>query len=193
MAQLIRTLDAHQLQIHMNVTKHPLYDPKVTVWCAVWSRGVIGPNFFEDEDGQAITVISQHYTEMINEFLALKLPLNHNLWFQQNGAMAHMAVIGMAVLHCLFLQRMISRFGDVPWPPGSPDLTAPEFFLWGYLKSKVYSRRHVDLNALKHAIWDKTVSISDGTLPEGCMQLLNSCAPVHSGGWWPPKDIVHKE
>jgi len=34
----------------------PTYDPKVTVWCAVWSRGVTGPYFFEDEDGKAITV-----------------------------------------------------------------------------------------------------------------------------------------
>ena len=33
----------------------PLYNPKVTVWCAVWSTGVNGPIFFEDEDGQAIT------------------------------------------------------------------------------------------------------------------------------------------
>jgi len=36
----------------------PTYDPKVTVWCAVWSRGVIGPYFFEDEDGKAISHIA---------------------------------------------------------------------------------------------------------------------------------------
>jgi hypothetical protein len=24
------------------------------------------------------------------------------------------------------------------WPPCSPDLCTPDFFLWGYLKSKVY-------------------------------------------------------
>jgi len=34
------------------------YDPKVTVCCAVWSRGVPGPYFFENEDGNAITVKS---------------------------------------------------------------------------------------------------------------------------------------
>jgi len=28
----------------------PLYDPEVTIYCAVWSIGVIGPYFFEDED-----------------------------------------------------------------------------------------------------------------------------------------------
>ena len=127
---------------------------------------LFGPYFFEDEDRQAITVISQHYTEMINEFLSLKLTLKHNLWFQQNGAVTHMAVIGVAVLRHLFLQWVISHFGDVPRPPRSPDLTAPDFFLWGYLKSKVYSRCPVDLNALKHTIWDKIVNISEETLPE---------------------------
>jgi hypothetical protein len=27
--------------------------------------------------------------------------------------------------------QVISVFGDVPWLPGSPDLTAPDCFLWG--------------------------------------------------------------
>jgi len=94
---------------------HPTYDPKVTVWCAVWSRGVTGPYFFEDEDGKAITVTLQHYTEMINEFLSPNLPPNNGtLWFQQDGATTHMAVISITVLSRLFPQRVISRFGDVP-------------------------------------------------------------------------------
>ena len=69
----------------LNFSTLPPFWPKVTVWCAVWSRGVIGPYFFEAEDRQSITVISQCYTEMINAFLAPKLPPNHNLWFQQNS------------------------------------------------------------------------------------------------------------
>ena len=113
----------------------PLYDPKVTIWCAVWSRGVVGSYFFEDEDGQAITDTSQRYPEMINEFLSLKLPPIHNLWFQQNGATAHSTVISMAALRLLFPQWVISRDGLVPWPPRLPDRTAPDISLWGYLKS----------------------------------------------------------
>jgi len=100
--------DANSHKLH----QHPLYDPKFTVWCAVWSRGVIGPYFFEDEDGKAITVTSQCYTEMINEFLVPKLPPKHNT-FQQNGAMAHTALSSMAVLHFLFLQRVISHVGTM--------------------------------------------------------------------------------
>jgi len=189
-AQLIsRNLDTRRLKILTKFTKSPLW-PKFTVCSAVWSRGVTGPYFFADEDGQAITVTSKCYTEIIIEFLAPKLPQNHNLWFQQNGAKAHTAVISMAVLHLLFPQRVISRFGDVPWSPLSPDLTAPLFFfcvcvcVWGCLKSEVYSRRPVDLNALKQAIWDAIVNISEETLR---IVMRNSCASLHSGGWWPPK------
>jgi hypothetical protein len=28
--------------------------------------------------------------------------------------------------------------GPVAWPPRSPDLTPLDFFLWGYIKEKVY-------------------------------------------------------
>ena len=95
-------------------------------------------------------VTSQRYTEIINELLSPNLPPNSGtLWFQQDGATAHTAVISIAAFRHLFPQRVISSFGDVPWPPRSPDLTAPHFFLWGYLKSEVYSTRPTDLHALK--------------------------------------------
>ena len=51
--------------------------------------------------------------------------------FQQDGATAHTAVISIAALRLLFPQWVISRFGDVSWPPRSPDLTAPDFFSVG--------------------------------------------------------------
>jgi len=40
-----------------------------------------------------------------------------------------------------------------PWPPRSPDLTAWDFFLWGYLKNKVYlTPLPTDLEELKTRI-----------------------------------------
>ena len=59
---------------------------------------------------------------------------------------------------------MISRFGDVPWPPRSPDLTAPDFFLWGYLRSKVYSTGPTDLHALKENIREEIPKLFEETL-----------------------------
>jgi hypothetical protein len=58
---------------------------------------------------------------------------------------------------------VISCFGDVPWPPRSPNLTAPDFFLWGYLNSKVYSNRPTDLNTLKENIWEEIAKLYEGT------------------------------
>ena len=80
---------------------------------------------------------SHHIHIAINEFLSPNLaPNNGTLWFQQDCATAHTAVISIAALRRLFPQRVISRFGDVPWPPRSPDLTAPDFFLWVIWKVK---------------------------------------------------------
>ena len=58
----------------------------------------------------------------------------------------------MAAPHRLFPQWVISRFGDVPWPPRSLNLRAPGCFLWGYFKSKVYSSLPIDFNALKQTM-----------------------------------------
>jgi len=72
---------------------------------------------------------------MINEFLSLNLPLNSGtLCFQQDGATVHTDVISIAAFRRLFPQQVILCFGDVPWPPRSPDLTAPDFFSVGLFK-----------------------------------------------------------
>jgi hypothetical protein len=69
---------------------------------------------------------------MTIEFLSRYLPPNNGtLWFQQDGATAHTAVISIAAFRRLFPQRVIDCFCDVTWPPRSPDLTAPEFFSVG--------------------------------------------------------------
>jgi len=78
------------------------------------------------------------------------------LWFQQDDATAHTAVISIAAFRRFFPQRVIFRFGDVSWPPRSPDLTAADFFLWGYLKSKVFSTCPTDLHALEKTYGKKS-------------------------------------
>jgi len=40
----------------------------------------------------------------------------------------------------------IGRGGTIPWPPRSPDLTPMDFFVWGYLKERVY-HQEVDSEA----------------------------------------------
>jgi len=74
------------------------------------------------------------------------------VWFQQDGATAHTANESMTTVRNMFPGHLIVRFGDVPWPPRSPDLSTCDFFLWGYLKSRVYAHNPRTLNDLKEAI-----------------------------------------
>jgi len=53
--------------------------------------------------------------------------------------------------------HLISSFGDVPWPPRSPDLSTCDFF-WEYLKSRFYANNPRKLNDLKEAIRQKNSS-----------------------------------
>jgi hypothetical protein len=62
--------------------QRPLNSSKVTVWCAVSCRGVIGPYFFEDEGGSAVSVTSQRYVNTLETFLAPRLHSLPNLDIQ---------------------------------------------------------------------------------------------------------------
>jgi len=73
-------------------------------------------------------------------------------WFQQDGATAHTARRSVLVLREMFPGKLISLRGDAGWPAHSPDLDPCDFFLRGYLKSKVYTHRRENLQALKDAI-----------------------------------------
>ena len=74
--------------------------------------------------------------------IALLLPTLKG--FSCNGAVdwsttcCHTARDSMAAVRNLFPNHVISRYGDITWVTRSPDLSACDFFLWGYLKSQVF-------------------------------------------------------
>jgi len=102
-------------------------------------------------------------------------------------------VISIAALRRLFPQRVISRFDDVPWPPRSPDLSTPDIFLWGFLKSKVYSNRPTDLHALKENIREEVAKLSEETLQAVMRSFLTRVHLCIEEGGGHLKDIVHKK
>ena len=78
--------DTNPRQLH----EGPLHSPKVTVWCAISSGGIIGPWFFEENE-VTVTVNSDQYVNMLQELFFSRLDeLDlRDTWFQQDGAMAH--------------------------------------------------------------------------------------------------------
>jgi len=95
-------------------------------------------------------------------------------------------------------------FGDVPWPPRSPDLSSCDFFLWGYLKGRVYTHKPRNLNELKDAIQQEVLMIDQQLLArtmddfkqriENCIQgdgrhlndiIFHTWIPNFNGMSWP--------
>lgn len=146
----------------MELHEKALHSPKVTVWCGVGAFGIVGPYFFENNNGQTVTVNSQRYVNMLEGFVAPQLRQlgidPTNLYFQHDGATAHTAGISMAAVQRMF-GSVISRFGDIAWPARSPDLSVLDFFLWGYLKDRVFKRRIVNIQELKQAIVEEVAAI----------------------------------
>ena len=55
-------------------------------------------------------------------------------------------------LNLHFNDRWIGRFGPIEWPARSCDLTVADFFLWGYLKDRVYRTPVNSTDELKRRI-----------------------------------------
>ena len=115
---------------------------KVVVFMGIsGGNHIIGPVFY---DGN---INGQLYLDTINQVVAPRLAQLYGqqrngtiprVWFFQDGASIHRTRAVHDRLEELFPNRVVGLGHNVPWPPRSPDLTAADFFLWGYLKQQVY-------------------------------------------------------
>ena len=117
----------------------------IMVWCGMTSGGLIGPYFFD------VSVTGDSYLHMLDEFLWPQVK-QRGLYFQQDGASAHYSCQVRSWLDRKFPDRWIGRRGPIEWPARSPDLSPPDFFLWGYLKNIVYKDRPPNISALRERI-----------------------------------------
>ncbi|GFT21718.1 transposable element Tc3 transposase [Trichonephila clavipes] len=131
----------------------PLHPGKLTVWCALWAGGIIGP-YFKNDEGHNVTVNGNRYRAMITNFFIPELNNRdvQELWFQKDSATCHTARATIDLLKDTFGDCLISRFGPVNWPPRSCDLTPLDYFPWGYVKSLVYADKPQTLDHLEDNI-----------------------------------------
>ena len=129
------------------VLEIPLHPKKVTVWCFLFSGGIIGPYFFKNEVGKLVN--GSRNRNMISDWFLPKVHTENmeQYWFQQDGATAHTAAHSRDLLKSMFNGRLITKFEPVEWPPRSCDLTPVDYFLWGYVKSLVYVDRPTTLDS----------------------------------------------
>ncbi|RWS20334.1 uncharacterized protein B4U80_02162 [Leptotrombidium deliense] len=143
------------------------YPAKIGVWCAISHRRIIGPIFFTD------TITAQRYEAILCEFLKkLRATDKTQIFFQQDGAPAHTARWIKSYLRSIFGSNLIGKGLDVNWPPRSPDLTPPDFFLCGFLKNTVYRSDPKTLEELKLQINLGIRRISKKTLKKTADSVL---------------------
>jgi len=78
-------------------------------------------------------------------------------YFQQDGATSYTSHASMAEIQSFFDDRVISRG---LWPPRSPDLTPPNYFLWGYLKGRVFQNKPRTIDVLKAYITEEIQAVT---------------------------------
>lgn len=111
----------------------------VMVWCGIVNGYLIGPYFLEENMNRHVflELLRDHLPVLLEE---VDLETRRRMWIQLDGAAPHYAQIVKNFLDQNFNGRWIGRGGPVAWPARSPDLTSPDFYLWGYLKNVVYER-----------------------------------------------------
>jgi hypothetical protein len=128
----------------------------VTVWAGICSRGILGPVFFDD------TVNSANYCAMLRETIITEIKQKYRgeeVWFQHDGAPAHTAQQTTELLNQHFPGKWVGINGPTQWPPRSPDLTPPDFFLWDYLRDNVYNTNPQSIEILKDRIREEINNI----------------------------------
>ena len=121
----------------------------------------------------------ERYRNMIRNFLWQELDgidLDgmdlQDIWFQQDGATCHTARETITLLQSKFPGRVLSRNGDINWPPRSCDLSPLDFFLWGYVKGKVYANNPRTIQELKNNI-QNVIHEMEPQLCKNAMQNFN--------------------
>lgn len=134
-------------------SEKPLHSPRTTVWAAIWHGGVIGPFFFDDN------VNGENYLALLQTYFwpaFTMLPHPNRMTFMQDGAPPHWARRVRNWLNeklpTKWMGRGTEEDSNITWPPRSPDLTPCDFFLWGFIKSRVYQTDPININELKERI-----------------------------------------
>jgi len=84
-------------------------------------------------------------------------------------------------IQSFFSDRVISKG---IWPPRSPELTPPDYFLWGYLKGTVYQNKPGTIDALKANITEEIQAVTEDVLARTFQNMarpVQSCLDANGG------------
>ncbi|KAJ4440078.1 hypothetical protein ANN_08211 [Periplaneta americana] len=123
----------------------------LNMWAGIIGDRLVGPHVLVNRlTGQAYTNFLENTIPHVLEDTPV---INRqHIHFLHDGAPAHFSRTARRYLDGRFPDRWIGRGGPIAWPPRSPDLNPLDFYLWGHLKSLVYSSPVPDLESLRNRI-----------------------------------------
>jgi len=79
---------------------------------------------------------------------------------------------------------IVRTYWKKEWPPLSPDLMPPDYFLWGYLKGRVYQNKPRTIDALKANITEEMQAVTVDVLARTFQNMahrVQSCLDANGG------------
>ena len=147
---------------------------RLHIWAGLWNLEVIGPEEFP------YTLKGEDYLEFLNN--SFQMIIEHIpeeelkvMWYQLDGAPAHYYKLVRDKLDRMFPDRWIGRLGPTMWPARSPDLNPCDFFLWGFIKEKIYSEDYEDFVVLRQKIQAAIDSITPEMLERVHQNFIKRC------------------
>src|SRR5678815_4633570 len=116
-----------QHQLSVNIWAGNLHDHVLMFELPPRLNGIIYLNFLKHE--------------LRTLFDDVPLHLHQNMWFMHVGTPAHFSAAVREHLNETFPNQWIGRGGPVTWPARSADLNPLDYYLWGHLKTLVYSSK----------------------------------------------------
>lgn len=105
----------------------------LTVWACISFNGVIAVDISNQ------TMNGERYCSILNEKVVPFFIRKREMLYQHDGAPAHYHRNAREILDTAMPNQWIGRRGPIEWPARSPDLSACDYWLWSYLRLKVYT------------------------------------------------------
>ena len=126
---------------------------------------IIGPIFYEGN------MNAEMYENMLRKQIVPRII--ETIFFQQDGASYHYGRNVRRYLDTVFPDRWIGRMDCIEWPARSPGMTPLDYFLWGYLKDRVYKTKPRSLQELRQRIQDEYDNIPAEYLANAIERFYN--------------------
>lgn len=155
---------------------------KFNVFCGIKNDSVIWYHFYNEN------LNGERYVEILNNVVG---PVVRNMperealtaFYQMDGAPPHNTRIVGETLDQMFEDRWIANNGPFLWPPRSPDLNPLDFFVWGYIKNKVYSdpvtTKDNMIDRIRRAFQSITPEMIKKATQSNLMKRIQKCLEVN--------------